>query len=42
MTAEPESGDPVDFTARVRLDTANERKYFRHGGILHRVLRELR
>ena len=42
VTAEPESGDPITFTVRVRLDTANERKYFRHGGILHRVLRELR
>jgi len=42
VTAEPESGDPIAFTVRVRLDTANERKYFRHGGILHRVLRELR
>ena len=26
----------------VRLDTPNEVKYFQHGGILHRVLRELR
>ncbi len=42
VTAEPESGDPITFTVRVRLDTANERKYFQHGGILHRVLRELR
>jgi aconitate hydratase len=42
VTAEREGADPVRFTARVRLDTANEREYFRHGGILHRVLRELR
>ena len=42
VTATREGADPVTFEARVRLDTANERKYFRHGGILHRVLRELR
>jgi aconitate hydratase len=42
VTAERDDGDPLELTARVRLDTANERKYFRHGGILHRVLRELR
>jgi aconitate hydratase len=35
-------GDPVEFEARVRLDTPNEVKYFQHGGILHRVLRELK
>ncbi len=42
VTAERDDGDPVAFTADVRLDTANERKYFLNGGILHRVLRELR
>ncbi|KAA0271965.1 MAG: aconitate hydratase, partial [Acidobacteria bacterium] len=42
VTAERDGRDPVRFTARVRLDTANEREYFRHGGILHRVLRDLR
>jgi aconitate hydratase len=42
VTAKREGGDPIEFEARVRLDTANERQYFRHGGILHRVLRELR
>ena len=42
VTAAREGSDPVEFEARVRLDTANERQYFRHGGILHRVLRELR
>jgi len=42
VTASRDGGDPVSFEARVRLDTANERQYFRHGGILHRVLRELR
>jgi aconitate hydratase len=42
VTAAPESGEPVGFRARVRLDTPNEVRYFQHGGILHRVLRELR
>ena len=42
VTATRDGGDPVEFEAKVRLDTANERQYFRHGGILHRVLRELR
>jgi aconitate hydratase len=32
----------VDFDARVRIDTPNEWRYFRHGGILHYVLRQLR
>ena len=30
------------FEAKVRLDTPNEVPYFRNGGILHRVLRDLR
>ncbi|MEO7198101.1 MAG: aconitate hydratase AcnA, partial [Solirubrobacterales bacterium] len=42
VTAERDGAEPVSFDARVRLDTANERQYFRHGGILHRVLRDLR
>jgi aconitate hydratase len=32
----------VEFDALVRLDTPNEWEYFRHGGILHFVLRQLR
>src|SRR3954453_17825637 len=32
----------VTFDARVRIDTPNEWRYFRHGGILHFVLRQLR
>jgi aconitate hydratase len=31
----------VEFDARVRIDTPNEWQYFRHGGILHFVLRQL-
>ena len=35
-------GDPVEFEATVRLDTPNEVSYFRNGGILQTVLRNLR
>jgi aconitate hydratase len=42
ITATPADGEPQTFQARVRLDTPNEVRYFQHGGILHRVLRELR
>jgi len=31
----------VEFEARVRIDTPKEAEYFRHGGILHFVLRQL-
>jgi len=41
VTAKPESGKPVEFTVRVRIDTPKEREYFRHGGILQYVLRQL-
>ncbi|MDQ4086395.1 MAG: aconitate hydratase AcnA [Pseudomonadota bacterium] len=34
-------GSRSSFPARVRIDTANELEYFRHGGILHFVLRNL-
>ncbi|HEY0627283.1 MAG TPA: aconitate hydratase AcnA [Allosphingosinicella sp.] len=34
-------GSSASFTARVRIDTLNELEYFRHGGILHYVLRNL-
>ena len=36
-----DGGKPVEFEARVRIDTPKERDYFRHGGILHYVLRQL-
>ena len=35
------AGGEVRFRARVRIDTPNEFEYFRHGGILHYVLRKL-
>jgi aconitate hydratase len=41
VTATPDSGEPIRFEARVRIDTPKEREYFRHGGILHYVLRQL-
>jgi aconitate hydratase len=31
----------IRFEVRVRIDTPKEREYFRHGGILHYVLRQL-
>ncbi|HYU60765.1 MAG TPA: aconitate hydratase, partial [Solirubrobacterales bacterium] len=42
VKASRDGGDEVSFEARVRLDTPNEVLYFRNGGILHRVLRDLR
>ena len=41
VTATPAQGKPVQFNVRVRIDTPKEREYFRHGGILHYVLRQL-
>ncbi|HSC08843.1 MAG TPA: aconitate hydratase AcnA [Steroidobacteraceae bacterium] len=41
VTATPTSGKPIRFEARVRIDTPKEREYYRHGGILHYVLRQL-
>jgi len=34
-------GAGVEFEARLRVDTPREAEYFRHGGILHYVLRQL-
>ena len=36
------TADGKDFKARVRIDTPKEAEYFRHGGILLYVLRQLR
>jgi aconitate hydratase len=41
VTATPPGGEPLRFTARVRIDTPKEREYYRHGGILQYVLRQL-
>jgi aconitate hydratase len=42
VTAARNGGDPIEFEARVRLDTPNEVVYYQHGGILQRVLRDLK
>ena len=34
-------GTEINFQARVRIDTPQEVEYYRHGGILHYVLRQL-
>ncbi len=41
VTATPEGGNPIRFSARLRIDTPKEREYYRHGGILQYVLRQL-
>jgi aconitate hydratase len=41
VRAEREGAEPVQFAARVRIDTPREAEYFRHGGILQYVLRAL-
>ncbi|MHA7264369.1 aconitate hydratase AcnA, partial [Arthrobacter sp. TMN-37] len=42
VTAVPEEeGEPVGFDAVVRIDTPGEADYYRHGGILQYVLRQL-
>ena len=35
------TGEQFSFTAKCRIDTANEMEYYRNGGILHYVLRKL-
>ncbi|MGH3498622.1 MAG: aconitate hydratase [Nocardioidaceae bacterium] len=45
VTATPPAGatgGPVEFEARLRIDTPGEAKYYRHGGIMQYVLRSLR
>jgi aconitate hydratase len=42
VTARGEDGKVTEFLARVRLDTPQEVLYYKHGGILHYVLRQLR
>jgi aconitate hydratase len=41
VKATAEDGRVTTFRARVRIDTPKEVEYFRHGGILHYVLRQL-
>jgi aconitate hydratase len=42
VKASREGAEPIEFEATVRLDTPNEVSYFRNGGILQTVLRNLR
>jgi aconitate hydratase len=39
---DPRSARSIEFDVRVRVDTPNEAEYYRHGGILQYVLRNLR
>jgi len=41
VTATDEEGNVTTFLVRVRIDTPKEAEYYRHGGILHYVLRQL-
>jgi len=42
VTASPDGGGtPKRFKVRLRIDTPKEREYYRHGGILQYVLRQL-
>ena len=41
VTATKGDGQGIEFEARVRIDTPSEWDYYRHGGILHYVLRRL-
>jgi aconitate hydratase len=41
VRATPAGGAPREFTVTVRIDTPQELQYYRHGGILEYVLRQL-
>jgi len=41
VTAKDENGKTKEFTVKVLLLTPKEREFFRHGGILQYVLRQL-
>ena len=41
VTAARDGAAPIKFQARIRIDTPKEQEYFRHGGILQYVLRQL-
>ena len=41
MHARKEDGSSITFKAIARLDTPTEVNYYRNGGILHTVLRNL-
>ena len=39
---DPQTGKSIEFDVRLRIDTPNEAEYYRHGGILQYMLRQLR
>ena len=41
VTAARQDGSSVSFTVRLRIDTPTEAEYYRHGGVLNFVLRQL-
>ena len=41
VVATPADGEPIRFEAKMRIDTPQEAEYYRHGGILQYVLRQL-
>jgi len=41
VRAQREDGNGIDFTVTVRIDSQQEAEYYRHGGILQYVLRQL-
>lgn len=41
VQAESEDGNRINFNVIVRLDTMKEIEYYLHGGILHKVLRDM-
>ena len=41
VTATTDDGDVTEFRVIVRIDTPMEAEYYRHGGILHYVLRQM-
>ncbi|MCU7906963.1 MAG: aconitate hydratase AcnA [Candidatus Thiodiazotropha sp. (ex Epidulcina cf. delphinae)] len=41
VTARSDDGSERQFSVKVRIDTPNEVDYFKHGGILHYVLRKM-
>jgi aconitate hydratase len=41
VVAHGDGGKTTRFEARLRIDTPKELEYYRHGGILHYVLRQL-
>ena len=41
VTATRQNGERVEFDVRLRIDTPTEAEYYRHGGVLNFVLRQL-